>query len=40
MCTDIGIPARARVTLTAPLGSRRLLDGGTRPPEERAVRHP
>jgi hypothetical protein len=39
-CTTIGIPARTRVPLTSPLGTRRVLDGGTRPAEERPVTKP
>ena len=38
ICTTVGVPARTRVPLSAPLGGRRVLDGGRQPPEERAVR--
>jgi hypothetical protein len=40
MCTNLGIPARTRVPLSSPLGARRVLDGGTKPPEERTVTKP
>ena len=39
-CTTLGVPARTRVPLSAPLGDRRVFDGATRPPEERDVRSP
>ena len=38
VCTTLGIPARTRVPLTSPFGGRVVVDGATRPPEERAVR--
>lgn len=38
VCTNVGVPARARVPLTSPIGERVVFDGATRPPEERAVR--
>ena len=40
VCTNLGVPARTRVPLSSPLGDRRVLDGSTRPPEERTVRSP
>lgn len=36
-CTNIGIRARTRVPLTSPLGTRKVIDGGARPPAERPV---
>lgn len=40
-CTStVGIPARTRIPLASPLGDRRVIDGATRPPEERDVRNP
>ena len=38
VCTNVGVPARTRVPLTSPIGERVVLDGATRPPEERAGR--
>lgn len=36
-CTNIGIRARTRVPLRAPLGTRTVIDGGAKPPTERPV---
>ena len=37
VCRAIGENARVRVTLTQPLGQRRLFDGSTNPPTERQL---
>jgi hypothetical protein len=37
-CPAVGVGARTRVPLRAPLGTRGLLDGSTRPPATRSLR--
>ena len=39
-CPLGGVDARTRVTLRAPLGERRVVDGGASSPAERPVVHP